>query len=203
MMTINHTPRYLILFVAIALLAVMFAVTGGAASAQDSTLPDGFISAVHEIALALGGFLRPGDSLPGLLPAPGALDNIADGLGGYLIYFGIRDDISLDRLYTISVASTNSPRPRIIVVTYHDSAMLAHYAYHFGYDLATFAQDLGLASAQDQVNQVPVGTIVAENEPGTSSLAFRPVPGDIGAYLIVVDSFDDAAQGHFTISISE
>ena len=201
MMTINHTPRYLILFVAIALLAVMFAVTGGAASAQDSSLPDEFISAVQEIALALGGFLRPGDSLPGLLPAPGALDRIADGLGGYLIYFGNRDDISLDRLYTISVASTFA-RPRIIVVTYHDSAMLAHYAYHFGYDLATFAQDLGLASAQDQVNQVPVGTIVAENPPGASSLAFRPVPGDIGAYLIVVDSFDDNAQGDFTISIT-
>ena len=202
MMTIKHTPRYLIPFVAIALLAVMFAVTGGNASAQDSTLPDGFISAVQEIALALGGFLRPGDTLPGLLPAPGTLDNIADGLGGYLIYFGNRDDISLDRLYIISLDSQFA-EPRIIVVTYHDSAMLAHYAYHFGYDPTAFARDLGLASATDQVTQVPVGTIVAENEPGTSSLAFRPVPGEIGAYLIVVASFDDAAQGKFTISISE
>ena len=181
------------------LAAILVTVTAGSASAGDRSPLGSIIAAATESTFQQGGFLRPGDSWDDYLPAE-VDPRIVDNLVGYLIYFGNRADISLDRHYTINVTA-DFANPQILVATYHDTALLKRYAYYFGYDLATFVSDLGLPSADHQITTVPVGTIIARNDPGTNSLTFQPVAGDIGAYFIIVAAFDDDASGAYTISI--
>ena len=201
MIKLRHTPPAVIPLAILALLAIMYGVTGGAASAQDRGNFDEIVSSAQGLALQLGGFLRPGDTLRGILPRPGDVDKYADGWVAYLIYFGNRSDISLDKSYTIDVKS-DFALPKITVITYYDAAKLEHYAHYFGYDLDSFVRDLGMKRKDDQISTVPIGTVVAGNKARTRSLTFRPVAGDIGAYLILVSSFADDTYGSYAIRIS-
>lgn len=196
MIKIKHKPPVMSPMALAILLAVLFAVTSGPVLAQGPG--DGF-TAVAAPAVQRGGFLRPGDSLDGYFSASDVpYMNITPD--GYIIYFGNRADIALYRAYTVAVHGELA-NPKILISLYDDTAQLAQYANHFGTTPAAFAQALGLPSERDPVELLPVGTFVAQNVRGVDSVTFLPIPGDIGAYLIEVSSYEDGEHGSYTISI--
>ena len=120
--------------------------------------------------------------------------------------------MSMDRSYTIYVES-QFDNPKIEVSTFYDSLYIEEHAAYIGEDVREFASRVGLdpicdhldpdfpIKVCDNVQTIPIGRIFAHNEPGSRMLTFRPVAGDIGAYLITVSSFDYMATGQYNVTL--
>ena len=182
------------------LLTIAFAVATGGVSAQDNADDDYGIWYVQGEAQSRGGFLFPGVIVSGNIHEP--LDEAAftPDRDGFLIFLGEDDAFSSDRSYFVGL-DARFDDPLITVSTFYDSPYLEDYASNFGYEAEAFARQLGLESASDSVQTVPVGHTVARNERGTSFLTFAPVPGDIGAYLIIIASYEATAHGDYHITL--
>ena len=211
-MTIKHPLKFLAPLLLLALLATLAAATGGVASAQDAAGDDFGIWYVQRTARARGGHLLVNINSEGTIEPC-----IRNGFGceerdSFLSYFGNSEDMSMDRSYTIHVAS-HFDNPKIEVSTFYDSLYIEEHAAYIFEDVREFASRVGLdpicdhldrdfpIKVCDNVQTIPIGRIFAHNEPGSRTLTFRPVAGDIGAYLITISSFDRTATGQYTVTL--
>ena len=213
-MTIRHTPRFLIPLFLTTLVAILVTLTNGIASAQDARGDDYGIWYVQGTAREPGGFLAPADTAIGYIDScsqsPG---QICEDRDGFLVYFGDSPDIAMDSSYTLSVWS-EFPNPVITVSTFYDSLHIAEYAEFLDIDVREFARKVGLEPVCDalrpefpvlvcdNVQTIPIGRIFAWNSNGGDELTFTPVPGDIGAYLVVIRADDIFATGLYVITLT-
>ena len=214
-MVIRQSPRYLVPLLFVTLIALLASLAGGAASAQDAAGDDFGTWYVQGTAAKLGGFLDASGS--GLR---GRIDNCVRGTqtcedrDGFLIYFGNMAGAGMNATYTVSL-DTLVPDMVITVSTFYDSLHIEEYAAFRHVDVRVFAEEIGLNPVCDALNpdfpikvcdlvqKVPVGRIFASNSAGSNSVSFTPVPGDIGAYLIMVRSDDIHAHGTYWIAVSQ
>ena len=182
------------------LLTIAFAVAHGSVSAQDNAGDDYGIWYVQGEAQSRGGFLFPDVIVSGNIHEP--LDKAAftPDRDGFLIFLGEDDAFSIDRSYFVGL-DARFDDPLITVSTFYDSPYLEEYARLLGTEVESLADRLGLESASHSVQTVPVGHPVARNARGTSFLTFAPVPGDIGAYLIVIASYQATAHGDYHVTL--
>lgn len=214
-MEIIRTPRYLVPVVFIMLAALLVGSTGGAASAQESNGDDFGIWYTQGRARQRGGFLDASG-----LAASGRIDPCTQGPNqtcedrdGFLIYFGNFAGGRMDASYTVHVDSS-VPDLVITVGTYYDSRHIEEYAEFLYTDVREFAELVGLnpvcnALQSDfpfkvchNVSTVPIGRGIATSSVGSNSVTFTPVPGDIGAYLIIIRSDNIYASGDYSIAVT-
>ena len=199
-MTLTRVHQVFTRLTILVLLTILFAIAIGGGSAQDNADDDYGIWYEQGEAQSRGGFLVPGVIASGNIHEP--LDRAAftPDRDGFLLYLGEDDAFSIDRSYFVGL-DARFDDPLITVSTFYDSPYLEDYARILDIEVESLAGRLGLESASDSVQTVPVGHPVARNERGTTFLTFSPVPGDIGAYLIIVASYDAKAHGDYHVTL--
>lgn len=211
-MTIRHAPGFPISPLFGLLILLLAGLCGNLASAQDAVGDDYGIWYAKGSARERGSFIWRSAPTDGKIEFCIRYDRFCEERDGFLTYFGIDADQALGRSYTIVVRS-GFPNPRIEVSTFYDSLYIEDYALQLGMDVRDFAERVGLnpicdglltdfpIQVCDNVQMIPVGQIFAVNEFGTHELVFKPVPGDIGAYLITVSAYDFRDTGQYTINL--
>lgn len=212
-MTLRQTPRYFMQLICAMLFACL---TSGLATAQDAAGDDYGLWYTQGTAAEPGGMLRlsSADDARRL----GYIDScirpnhqICEDRDAFLVYFGNSPDYSMDRDYTVSLV-TEIPNMVITVSTFYDSLHIEDYAEFVGMDTREFGNQIGLDSDCDasfsdlppvcgNVQTKAIGEILARNERGSNTMTFRPVPGDIGAYLVMISAEDDFATGRYTVGV--